>query len=169
MSHRIPMFMLPVASSPDALTNEWAENQIADAAVPGERTRLRESTSTNGWHVSLAHALARAYVIADLDFLAQPLSCVPADQALRIRDAVDLLLERLRGAELPKLQGVFGPELERLAHADRPAAIAAALPGHVIDDDAGDVSSFLTFLLSLRAAAEDASRAEALLVYHPQP
>ncbi|GMV42700.1 MAG: hypothetical protein AMXMBFR64_44160 [Myxococcales bacterium] len=171
MSHRIPVFFLPIPT--DEIDDDdlvGAKALIGEAYADAEASGLTESTSTNWWHQAVIAALCEQWSVSGLEFLEAEMCVLGRAQASRASKALTTVLERLEGG-VPDLRAGLGPEAEDLLDAGPLAPrIRSASPASEIDDDDGVVQSFLQFVVSLRAAAAEAAAAgEALLWYRPQP
>ena len=69
--------------------------------------------------------------------------------------AILLPLLQLGEEALPPIGERVGPELDSPRAADLASVLSTVEPGYTVDEQSGDVHSFLQFLVSLRAAARD--------------
>ncbi len=169
MTYRIPVFFLPVADI-DQVDAETAQEIIGNAFDSPEVGNLTTSVSTNWWHQKLTLAVCKSIGLQGLDFLEHEVSCLSTAELRSASSALKELLGHLENQGMPNIDQPFGPELEAISTAHLPAAIADALPSSDIDDDTGDVPSFLAFLVSLhRSATRATDSGERLLWYQPQP
>lgn len=171
MSHRIPVFFLPVPL--DEIDDDdlvGARALIGEAYADAEASGLTESTSANWWHQELIGDLCEAWSIEGLGFLEQEMCMLARSGAAKAATGLTALLEGLEEG-LPDLKSASGPEVDELLEAGALIGrIRSTSPVHEIDDDDGVVQSFLQHIVTLRAAAAEAAAAgEALLWYRPKP
>lgn len=169
MSDRIPVFFVPVDNLEEHDVDA-AEAIIGDAYEASEQANLTTSLSTNWWHQRLTLAMCESLGLKGLGFMEHQVRCISAEDLHAVTLAIRGLLDHLKHQGLPEIDRSAGPELQALAFADLPTAIAEATPGNDIDDATGDVQSFLNFLVSLESSARQAAEAGgSLLWYRPQP
>jgi len=169
VSERIPVFFIPV-NNLEGDDADAAQAIIGDAYETPERANLTTSLSTNWWHQRITLAMCESLGLHGLGFMEHEVRCISAEDLHPVTSAIRDLLDHLKHQGVPQVDRSIGPELQALVLADLPTAIAEATPGNEINDDAGDVPSYLDFLVSLESSARQAAEAGAsLLWYRPQP
>jgi hypothetical protein len=142
---------------------------VAKAAEAPESSGLRTAVSSDSWHPTLAAKLARSCSIEGLGFLANELRVLSSVEARGAAEAVDRLLRRLEEGDIPESRDSFGRQWDLIIrHADLAEAIAAVVPCFDVDEENGEVESFLEFLVAVQIAATDAGeQGTGLLFFRP--
>jgi hypothetical protein len=171
VSDRSPVYVLPLAEGATSpRTPEAARAMVAMAAEAPESSGLRTAVSSDSWHPTLAAKLARACSIEGLGFLANELRVLSSVEARGAAEAVDSLLRRLEEGDIPESRDSFGRQWDLIiSQADLAEAIAAVVPCCDVDEENGEVESFLEFLVAVQIAATDAGeQGTGLLFLRPE-
>jgi len=169
MSHRIPVFYMPVDVGGD-VDIDVAKLLVAMAYDDRAGCQLCSSTSGGWWHPKVTLLLCESWNVFGLEFMRSEVACLERRAVQRAANAITWILELVGKCGLPDPVCELAPALG----AERPerllAAARAAEPTLEVDEHAGAVSSFFTFLVSLRQVLRDAAAAERHVLWcAPQP
>jgi hypothetical protein len=109
--------------------------------------------------------MAAAWEIDGLEFLDDTVRFLSGDDLRAVSVAVNALFEKLTRESSPPTS-LAASQLEGIRFQDLRDGVARATEAAVVDEATGDVHSFLQFLMSMSAAAEDARRSGRQLLYY---
>jgi len=170
MAERIKAHFLPLPAGAVAPRTATAAQAAVDRAAASEADGLCTAVSTGAWLPLLSAGLCRKWSIEGLGFLLDDLRIVSPGESTSAASAIDQLLSKLEAGERPLDDKGLGVQWRLvISPADLATIISQTVPRPDLDEQDGEDSVFIAFLVAVQLAATDAAAAGANLLFWCAP
>jgi hypothetical protein len=170
VTERIKAHLLPLPAGASAPRTAATAQVAIDRAATSETDGLCTAVSTGAWLPLLSAELCRKWSIEGLGFLLDDLRILSPSESTSVAAAVDQLLSKLEAGERPLDDKGLGVQWRLvISPADLKAVISQTVPRPDLDEQDGEDSVFIAFLVAVQVAATDAADAGKDLLFWCAP